>query len=413
MERQILHCDMNNFYASVECRDHPELREKPIAVCGRESERHGIVLAKNELAKKCGVATGEAIWQAKEKCPELILVEPHFEKYVAVSRQAFSIYREYTDLVEPFGLDECWLDVTASRRLFGEGFSIAGTLRERIRRDCGVTISCGVSFNKVLAKLGSDLKKPDATTLLPPESFAEAVFPLPVDMLLGVGRQTAKTLRFFGIDTIGKLSACDEKFLQMKFGKNGLWLKNAASGKDESPVLPCTAEPPMKSCSHGRTFPKDLKTPEEVWLAILSLTQEIGRKLRFHRKAASGVAITLKDQNFFCKEFQRKLPVPTDSTMAIARAAYSLFREEYPFRKPLRSVSVRAIGLFSTKDGLQLSLFQEKENLRAERIDRVMDSIRSKYGKKAIFQAALLQELPTDSDAEEDYSAFSFLHSLS
>ena len=389
--REILHCDMNNFYASVECREHPEWKERPLAVCGKESDRHGIVLAKNYPAKAFGVKTGETIWQAKEKCPGLLCVEPHFEKYTEASRRAFAIYREYTDLVEPFGLDECWLDVTASRRLFGNGLNIANLLRERIKKELGLTISCGISYNKVFAKLGSDLKKPDACTLLLKENVPDTVFPLPVSMMLGVGPKTERILTLYGIRTIGDLARADEIFLKNKFGKNGAWLKNAAAGNDAAPVLPDTAEPPMKSVSHGMTFPKDLTQPEEVWRAVLSLSQEIGRKLRFHQKAARGVSIVLKDNAFLYKSFQRRLPAPISSTMPLARAAYELFEKEYCFRTPLRSVTVGAIDLESTKEGLQLSLFQAKDDLKGERIDRVMDSIRARWGKGAILQATLLQ----------------------
>ncbi len=405
MLREILHCDMNNFFASVECIDHPEWKKIPMAVCGKEEERHGIVLAKNEIAKKFGIKTGETIREAKEKCPALFCADAHYEKYVAVSRQAFAIYREYTDLVEPFGMDECWLDVTASRRLFGNGKGIADHLRRRIRKELGVTISCGVSYNKVFAKLGSDLKKPDATTCLFPEDRAARVDPLPVGMLFGVGRKAEEALLFYGIATIGALAEADERLLQSKFGVIGLRLKQAAAGQDHSPVLPDIAEPPMKSLSHGRTYPRDLATREEVRIAILSLSQEIGRKLRLHRKAAKGVEITLKDRDFFLKQLRRRLPAPTDCTAVIANCACALFFEEYPFLSPLRAVTVSAVGL-ERAEALQLSLFQDAEELKQMQIDRLTDSLCARHGKNALFRASLLPEISRGEP--EDPHAFHF-----
>lgn len=388
-ERSILHCDMNAFYASVERLYDPALSGVPMAVCGDESLRHGIVLAKSEEAKRCGVKTGDAIWQAKEKCPEIRIVLPHFERYTKYSRLAKKIYLEYTDLVEPFGLDECWLDLTSSRLAFGSGKKIGEEIRARIKAELGLTISVGVSFNKVFAKLGSDLKKPDALTEITKENFESLVWPLPVEVLLGVGRKTAERLHRFGIHTVGSLAGADSKLLQLLFGKIGLDLKQSALGRDLSPVLTADLEPPMKSVGHGTTVPRDLETEDQIWNLILLLSQEIGQKLRFYGKKALGVAIECKDKNFFTKGFQRRLSAPTDHTMTIAREAFSLFRERYRFTEPVRSVTVRAIDLIRS-EAEQLSIFTQKENLRGQVLDRAGDALCRRFGKSALLPASLL-----------------------
>ena len=390
MERSILHCDMNHFYAAVERLYDPTLRGVPVAVCGEEAMRHGIVLAKSDEAKACGVKTGDAIWQAREKCPVLRVVPPHFDRYMKYSRLAREIYQEYTDLVEPFGADECWLDVTASRLAFGDGTRIGEEIRRRIRAELGLTISVGVSFNKVFAKLGSDLKKPDALTRILPETFQSQVWPLPVESMLWVGRKSAGVLHRYGFHTLGDLAAADDLFLKLQFGKNGAMLKAAARGEDRSPVLPCDYEFPMKSVGHGMTTPRDLTSPEEVWTLILSLSREVGRKMRACGKVAQGVAIECKDRNFFQKTLQKKLPFPTSSTKTLAKEAFLLFSRRYVFREPLRSVTVRALDLVP-EEGTQLSLFTGKEVLREEKLDRVSDQVERRFGKDALTFARLLQ----------------------
>ncbi len=402
-DRVILHCDMNNFYASVERLFDPTLFGVPVAVCGREADRHGIVLAKSEEAKKCGVKTGDTIWQAKEKCPEIRIVEPHFERYVKYSRIAGEMYAEYTDLVEPFGMDECWLDVSASRLAFGDGHSIAEELRQRMKKETGLTISIGLSFNKVFAKLGSDMKKPDALTVIPREKIEETVWPVAVEEMLGVGRRTAETLHLFGIHSLGDLAKADDLFLKMKFGKVGERMKAWARGEDNSPVLPHDCEAPMKSIGHGTTPPKDLSTHEEVWRLILALMQDVGEKLRFHGKKANGIAVDCKDRNFSLRSMQKKLLSPTDCTMTLAREAYSLFRAKYSFHQPIRSLSVRAIDL-ERSDATQLSLFTEKKDLRGETLDRACDRLRSIYGKDIVKNASILSTYVPD---EKGYIPFS------
>ena len=283
MERVILHCDMNNFYASVECMLNPSLREKPVAVCGSVEERHGIVLAKNYAAKAYGVSTGEAIWQAKQKCRDLVIVEPHYEQYMKFSKLAREIYNRYTDMVEPYGMDECWLDVTGSRYL-GSGFEIADEIRKTVKFELGLTISAGVSFNKIFAKLGSDMKKPDAVTCIDRDTFREKIWGLPASDLLGVGRATDKVLSSYGIRTIGQLAAAPDALMQGWLGKNGMAVKRFANGEDCSPVMRSDYVSPVKSIGHGITTMQDLENSAEVWCVMLELVQEIGTKLRKHQK---------------------------------------------------------------------------------------------------------------------------------
>ena len=272
-DRVILHCDLNCFFASVELLSHPDLRDIPTAVCGDPASRHGIILAKNEPAKRLGIQTAETIWQAKKKCPGLVLLPPHHGLYQEYSRRVNAIYEQYTDLVEPFGIDESWLDITGSMHLFGgDPKAIADALRRRLRQELGLTISVGVSFNKVFAKLGSDYKKPDATTVISRENWQDIVWPLPVGDLLFVGRAAGRVLHQYGVETIGQLAACSPQMLETLLGKLGLQLHEYANGLDGSPVRPAGQQEPVKSVGNGTTFPKNLTRWEEVQrgLAVLS-----------------------------------------------------------------------------------------------------------------------------------------------
>ena len=269
MDRIILHCDCNCFYASCELLSHPDLRQLPVAVCGDPTERHGIILAKNEPAKRCGVKTAETIWKAKQKCPGLILLPPHHRLYAEYSKKINAVYGEYTDLVEPFGIDESWLDVTNSLHLFGgDARALADTLRGRIKREFGLTISVGVSFNKVFAKLGSDYKKPNATTVIARDNWRDIVFPLPVGDLLFVGRSAQELLGRYGVRTIGELSKCSEEMLETLMGKMGSQLYRYANGLDDSPVRGAADREPIKSVGNSTTFRRDLTRWDEVQSGI-------------------------------------------------------------------------------------------------------------------------------------------------
>lgn len=394
MERVILHCDMNNFYASVECKLNPSIRSKYVAVCGNMKERHGIVLAKNQRAKLKGVKTGQPIWEAKLRCPDLIVVHPHFEKYAYYSKKAREIYYRYTDMVEPFGMDECWLDVTASVALFGSGETIADMIRENIKKELGLTISVGVSFNKVFAKLGSDLKKPDAVTVIKRENFRERIWELPVEQLLGVGYSTQKKLRQVGVLTIGQLAQYPREFLLSKFGKNGGSLWDYANGLENSRVMDHEEYAPIKSISHGITTTENLTTDQQVWRVILELSQQIARKLRKEHLSAAGVQLSVKNHLLITTEFQARFPCAQQNALEIARLAYKLFCKRYDWRNHVRALSVRAISLQPDDQPAQLDLFEDISVAdRRNKIDRVVDQLRLRYGDTSVRNAVLLQDL--------------------
>ena len=301
MNRTILHSDMNCFYASVEMMLNPELQGKAVAVCGSTENRHGIVLAKSEKAKQAGIKTGMVNWEAKRLCPDLILVSPQYEQYLKYSNMAREIYQEYTDLVEPYGMDECFLDVTASQVLYGSGKEIADQIRCRMKNELGLTVSIGISFNKIFAKLGSDMKKPDAITSIEESEWKQKVWPLRVSELLFCGRSTTKKLEQVGIYTIGDLAEMDHDYVNQLLGKNGLMLWSYANGLDDSPVMEKDFVSPMKSVGHGITCTADLKTEEEAWKVILELCQDIGPRLRIHGLKAQGVQIAIRSQELFTR----------------------------------------------------------------------------------------------------------------
>ena len=391
-ERAILHIDMNNFYASVECMLNPDLKKYPIAVCGSQEERHGIVLAKNYKAKAFGVSTGEAIWQAKQKCPDLVTVPPHYEQYMRFSKLAREIYGRYTDLVEPFGMDEVWADVTGCQHFIGSPLHIAEEIKETVKYELGLTVSIGVSFNKIFAKLGSDMKKPDAVTVITQDSYKEQVWRLPASDLLGIGRATTKKLASYGITTIGQVANWPVDFFQRTFGKCGVDIWRFANGLDESKVTVRNIEALDKSCGHGITALQDLEDSVEVWKFILELSQDIGHRLFTFNKKATGVAISVRDNELFTKQWQCKIPLSTQSPSVIAREAFSLFEKNYSWKHPIRSITVRAINLVSLDFDEQINLFYDAEkNSRIEALDKAVEKIRSRYGYNAIKNATLLQ----------------------
>lgn len=394
MARNILHCDMNNFYASVECMLDPLLKKYPVAVCGSVEERHGIVLAKNYKAKAFNVQTGDAVWQAKEKCKDLVIVPPHYEEYIKYSKLARNVYERYTDQVEPYGMDECWLDITGTEMLFGSPERVANEIRETMKFELGLTISVGVSFNKIFAKLGSDMKKPDAVTVIAKETFREKIWGLPAADLLGVGRATQRVLNNYGIRTIGELANTNPDFLRSQLGKNGVALWNYANGNDLSLVAKKDFVSPVKSVGHGITTVKDLETSEQVWLVFLELTQDIGHKLRVHGLSAEGVAIHIRDNTLYTKQWQTKIELPTQSPMIIAKRAFQLFEERYIWRNPIRSITIQAINLVPQDTPRQIGLFMDMEKIeKLEKLEKCIETIRERFGKDSIRNGALYQNL--------------------
>ena len=393
-ERTILHSDMNCFYASVEMMLDPSLRGKPVAVCGSTENRHGIVLAKSELAKKAGVKTGMVNWEARQLCPGLIMVKPQYDQYLKYSELARNIYQRYTDQVEPYGMDECWLDVTGSYRVCGDGMKIAESIRQEIKEELGLTVSIGVSYNKIFAKLGSDMKKPDAVTEIPKDSFQEKVWPLPASDLLFVGRATAAKFDKYGIHTIGDIAATDPEFLRRLLGVNGLQLWKYAAGKDDTPVMHKDFVSPIKSVGHGITCTADLENEDEVWKVMLELSQDIGHRLRIHKLKASGIQISVRSNDLGFRQYQAPLSLSTQSPSVIAHKAIQIFHDNYRWTMPVRAVTVRAINLRPKDDPEQINLFTDMRRVeKAERLDDCIEEIRRRFGKRAVFQACLLGDL--------------------
>ena len=401
MDRIILHCDLNCFYASVELLSHPDLRDIPTAVCGDPASRHGIILAKNEPAKRCGVQTAETIWQAKKKCPALVLLPPHHELYREYSRKVNAIYEEYTDLVEPFGIDESWLDITGSLHLFGgDAKTLADALRQRIKQELGLTLSVGVSFNKVFAKLGSDYKKPDATTVISQENWKDLVWPLPVGDLLFVGAAARKLLRQYGVETIGQLAACRVELLAPVMGKLGVQLHEYANGLDREPVRSRYAAEPVKSVGNGTTFSKNLTTQEQVKGGIAILADSVATRLRQYGLYAGGVQVTIRDPEFHDRSRQTQLSTPTHLIRDITQAAMDLTALLWKPPTPIRALTVTAIHLVREGEAYeQVDLFDaaaapQKE--RQEKLEAAMDRIRGKYGAGAISFGAAHTEKEED-----------------
>ena len=411
MERIVIHSDLNNFYASVEKKLRPELAGLPVAVGGNKEERKGIVLAKSEEAKRFGVKTGEALWQAKRKCPGLVVVPPRFEEYMKYSRLARGIYAEYTDLIEPYGIDECWLDVTRSTRIFpefrgemyvGEGdnrhFSpeylafIGDTLRERVKAELAVTVSVGVSFNKVFAKLGSDMKKPDGTTVISVLDYKPKIYPLPVDDLLFVGRATAEKLKKRGIGTIGALANAPDGLIKGIFGKTGETLLKYARGLDDDPVRPMNESGELKSIGNSVTYPHDLTSLEEVKKQIYVLAESVAARLREADVGrADTVHLWVRYGSLESFGVQKKVR-PTVLCGEIASHAYSLFCEKV--RPPF---SVRALGV--TVSGFdnnvtQLTFDEVDGNYKKrERAERAVDAIRKKYGYSKLQRGIMADDI--------------------
>lgn len=394
MERVILHSDLNCYYASVEQMLNPRLRGTAMAVCGSTELRHGIVLAKSELAKRAGVKTGMVNYEARQKCPGLIIVPPQHEEYEKYSKLVRMIYGRYTDLVEPYGIDEAWLDVTGSTRLMGSGSDIAENIRQTIKRELGLTVSIGVSFNKIFAKLASDMKKPDAVTVLDQETWREKVWPLPVSDLLFCGHATTRKLIDRNVLTIGALAKLSPETLKSWFGVNGLGLWVFANGEDRARVMHKDYESPVKSVGHGITCSADLEDGEEAWKVMLELSQDIGHRLRCHGLSAKGVQLTVKDCKLFPKQYQGPLSAPSQSPYEIAQQARNLFSRNYRWAEPVRALTVRAINLVPRDQPMQLDMFDDAaKRLRREKLDDTIDEIRRRFGPRSVFSACLMGDL--------------------
>ena len=391
-DRVILHCDMNGFFASVELLSHPELQGRPMAVCGSPDKRHGIILAKNELAKRAGVVTAETVWQALKKCPDLQFVPPHMSKYKHYSRLINEIYQRFTDMVEPFSIDESWLDVTASQSLFGSGKEIADTIRETVKNELGLTLSAGVSFNKIFAKMGSEYKKPDATTIITRENYREILWPLPAGEMFFVGKATAQKLSSAGINTIGDIAMANPDVLEGMLGKQGRQLWKYTNGLDTSPVTRVGNAERIKSVGNGVTFTRDLITEDDIITAVTSLSDTVAGRLRKYGMRAYGVKVDIKDPYFKVISRQKQLFTPTNLASEISKNAIDIIHASWKKGSPIRMLTITGINLTDEFFNEQLSLF-EGDGIRrkkGEQIERTMDEVRRKYGNSSIGFATVI-----------------------
>ncbi len=392
MERAILHVDCNKFYASVECLHRPEIRHLPVIVGGDEDLRHGIVLTKNEIAAKYEIKTGEAIWQARQKCPGLVVIKPNYPLYLRFSELTREIYADYTDQIEPFGLDECWLDVTGSG-LFGDGMRIAEEIRRRVKFELGITVSIGVSYNKIFAKLGSDYKKPDAVTLFSKENFKDLVWPLPASDLLYVGRSTANKFKNCGIGTIGDIARCTPEYLHTLLGKLGYMFYVFANGLDNEPVLRAGNTAVIKSIGNSSTAPRDLENEGDVKVMMYVLAESVGRRMREQGFRCKTVCITVRDNTLLWFTRQAKLPAYSANTKEITEKAMELFRKNYDWMKPIRSIGISCTDFEHEQIPVQLDLFGRAEKrAKAERLDRTVDWLKSRFGNYCVQRGLMLTD---------------------
>ena len=404
--RTILHSDMNNCYASIELLHHPELRGRPLAVGGDPEARHGIVLAKDQLAKKSGVKTGMALWQARQVCPNIIFVPPHMDLYLRFSRLAHEIYADYTDQQEAFGVDESWLDVTGSASCKGDGELIAKEISDRIKFELGITVSIGVSWNKIFAKFGSDYKKPDAITVINKENYRDIIWPQPVEDLLYVGSATKRKLNGYGITTIGQLAQTDPELLHRWLGKMGYVLSMFANGEDRTPVSHEAYSAPIKSIGNSTTTPRDLINEDDVRIIAYVLAESVAARLRENNFKCKTVEISVRDNELYSFTRQMKISQPTDLTAEIAENAMRLFHENYHWHKPIRSIGVRACDLISAACPIQLDLFvDEAKREKQHKLDVAVDVIRSRFGFDSIQRGLMYTDrLLSKVNAKEDHT---------
>ncbi|MEF9879071.1 MAG: DNA polymerase IV, partial [Clostridia bacterium] len=389
-DKVIFHCDANGFFASVECLDHPELRNVPLAVAGDPKDRSGIILAKNELAKKYQIRTTETVWQAKRKCPALVLVSPHHERYEEVSKQLNAIYANYTDQVEPFGIDESWLDVTGSLKLFNaQPLALANRIREQVKNEIGITISVGVSFNKIFAKLGSDMKKPDATTLITRENFQALVWPLPAKDLLFVGASAAEALQRHYIFTIGDIARRSREELNQLLGKSGdmLWLY--ANGLGDEPVRRLHEKQELKSIGNGMTFRRDLVNEDEIRAGVLALTDEVATRMRAAQVKCCTVQVMLKNPAMKSISRQKGLPNPTHLQKELSEEAMSLIKANWHAPSPIRAITVTAMNLVPDTFAQQQLTFMDigsdhSKHDKQEKLETALQQIRDRHGSGCI-----------------------------
>lgn len=394
MKRVILHSDCDSFYASVEMLYHPEYRDKPFAVGGDPEQRHGIVLAKSQKAKLCGVKTGEALWQAKQKCPDIVFIPPNFQRYIDFSNKVREIYMQYTDMVESFGLDECWLDITGSLNLFGQPYDIAKEIQKRIWNELGITVSIGVSFNKIFAKLGSDYKKPCGITVITKDNFKEIVWTLPVADLLMVGRVTNAKLQQRFIKNIGDLANANPDNLHRWLGKHGDMLHAFANGHDNSPVSQFNSVQAVKSIGNSTATPRDLENDEDVKIIMYTLAESVARRMRDQGFKGRVITISIRDNQLSSITRQRKISKYTNLTTEIAIEAMKLFRINYNWNNPIRSLGVSLSDFEHESAPTQTNFFSnEIKREKMEQLDKAIDRLKNRFGSSSIVRAIQLSDI--------------------
>lgn len=393
MPRTILHCDLNNFFASVELLDKPELRDKPVAVGGSVEKRHGIILAKNDVAKKYSVQTAEPLWQAKQKCADLIILPPHYDKYMKYSKLSREILLDYTDMVEPFSIDESWLDVTGSQRLFGTGEQIAHKIRQRHIDELGLTVSVGVSFNKIFAKLASDLKKPNAVTCIREDNYKQIVYPLPVRALMGIGGSTENRLKSVGINTLGELADTDIRVVRNLLGVCGEKLWYCVNAMDNSPVISKELMPAQKSVSRSITPPEDISDFETAKEYIFYLSEDVYSQMLKMQVYSYSLSVEIRENSLERHSFRKMLRYPLKTSSEIACEALKLLKDNYSKKLALRSIGV-CVGDFECCDEpLQTDLFFDcQKQLKHEKLEKKVNELRGKYGSRIIKRALLLNK---------------------
>ncbi len=393
MGKVVLHADLNNFYASIACITHPEWREQPLAVCGDPTLRHGIVLAKNMPAKRKGVITGQAIWQARQSCPNLNTVAPDFEQVLRYAGLVRRIFARYTNRVQPFGVDEAWLDVSDPGTDMTDGLRIANHLRHTVREETGLTLSVGVSDNRVFAKLGSDLKKPDGVSLVCAQNRHTVLDPLPVDELLFIGRATTKKLHAVGIFTIGQLAAAEPSALRALFGKTGLMLSGFARGNDAASVIAEDAPVKMKSVGNSITASHDIVALHDARITLYGLCESVASRMRKHGVIGRVVQVFIRNASLDWYQRQQKLEYQTDCSFDLFQTSYALLLENWREGTPLRSLGVSVSQLAPAGTLMQLSFLPEDAARQKRQIlEHTIDDIRSRYGHFAIQRAIMLYD---------------------
>ncbi len=421
--RAILHSDINCCYAQIECQAHPELRNKPVVVGGDEKSRHGIVLAKNLEAKRWGISTAETLAEARRKCPNLVVVPPNYRLYMKVSRDSRRIYYNYTNRVEPFGPDEAWLDVTGSSRYLGlSPLEVAREISERMKAELGITVSIGLSWNKVFAKFGSDYKKPDVVTQVTRDNYRDIVWNAPVRDLLYVGAATERKLHSSGIVNIGDLAHASDYYLQHRFGKVGFMLRGFARGEDTSEVKPlnpevCDVSRDVKSYGNGITFPRDITDVSTAKAVCWMLAESVTQRMREGKACCKTIAVSLRDaHDLSTQTWQTTFSVPTNITTEIAHVALDLMCANHTFdeESPVRGMTLRACNLVPEDDHAQMNLFDPvPHRTRCENLDAAIDDLRRRFGNNIVMWGTKASDASTinmDTKRDNIVHPVGFLH---